>query len=822
MSNSLWKSVLAHRLPAATVIVTGVVSSVVLGFLALGQAPTASAVGCSAGAFAGGSGTASDPYQVSNAAQLAAVANCLDKAFLQTADITLTGAWTPIGESVSAYPTSTFRGTYDGGCHTITGLSVTSAIYEAELGLFGYAKDATLKNIRLVSVSLTGSPSGSDTAEDQYLGGLAGQTENSTISGVSVSGTVTSTGDNTVAAMLVGADDGTSVVTHVTTSGSVSSTGPVGGSSQGAAGLIGYGPKSLTESYSSVNVTGDQRVGGLIADTASATGITFQNNYSTGSVTGTGVGEDGVGGLIGEASKSLTITNSYAAGVNTPGTGNYGGGLVGWASYGGSGASVTYASSVWDSAATTQAYTAKVGYLINSGSSGVVGNGSSVTYEVSAGLVPAVGDTAFVTGATTAGYNGTFTVASATASSFTVASTATGPAGPPPGGNIEGYSMSAVGAKPTADMKTNASTSGAYAGWSTSVWNISDGAYPTLKWFTDGGLTTCTGGGGGGGGGSGGGGSGGGGSSSPSEEPVASPAASPSPSATAPVLPTLDPILNGQNRNVPASLLAPGQRLLLVNGQPTPVTVAPDAATDPTGLEITGPGFTMRLAGRGDQNDPLGLTDQQVLILQSQGGQRSGLLRTSPWKRQPVVQPVARTSGTGFMAASPVKLFLLPSTYLGTVQTDASGSFTGQVPIPRAIAPGGYTLQANGYSPQGQVRSLSIGVIVRRPEQALTRARAVVYFEPLSAALSKAGKKELRSLVRTTGKQGVRNAVVGYVQPTSTTENDQSLSTRRARKVARFLRSLGLTGVYLVRGDGVAQEYGATARRVNVTVSYRR
>lgn len=66
------------------------------------------------------------------------------------------------------------------------------------------------------------------------------------------------------------------------------------------------------------------------------------------------------------------------------------------------------------------------------------------------------------------------------------------------------------------------------------------------------------------------------------------------------------------------------------------------------------------------------------------------------------------------------------------------------------------------------------------------------------------------------------NAVVGYVQPTTTTENDQSLSTRRARKVARFLRSLGLTGVYLVRGDGVAQEYGATARRVNVTVSYRR
>lgn len=229
----------------------------------------------------------------------------------------------------------------------------------------------------------------------------------------------------------------------------------------------------------------------------------------------------------------------------------------------------------------------------------------------------------------------------------------------------------------------------------------------------------------------------------------------------------------------------------------------------------------MRLAGRGDQNDPLGLTDQQALILQSQQGARTGPLRTSPWKRQPAVQPVARTSGTGFLASSPVKLYLLPSTYLGTVQTDIAGDYAGQVPIPRGIAPGSYTLQANGFSPQGQVRSLSIGVVVRKPEPATLKARAVVYFDVLSARLTKPGKKALRALVGSTGLNGVRNVVVGYVQPTSITENDQSLSTRRARTVARFLRTLGLSGVYVVRGDGVAQDIGDKARRVNVTVAYR-
>ena len=61
--------------------------------------------------------------------------------------------------------------------------------------------------------------------------------------------------------------------------------------------------------------------------------------------------------------------------------------------------------------------------------------------------------------------------------------------------------------------------------------------------------------------------------------------------------------------------------------------------------------------------------------------------------------------------------------------------------------------------------------------------------------------------------------VVGFVPQTTSTNNDQSLSTRRAQNVAAYLKGRGLPGSYQVRGDGIAGP-GNDARRVNVTVAY--
>ncbi len=61
----------------------------------------------------------------------------------------------------------------------------------------------------------------------------------------------------------------------------------------------------------------------------------------------------------------------------------------------------------------------------------------------------------------------------------------------------------------------------------------------------------------------------------------------------------------------------------------------------------------------------------------------------------------------------------------------------------------------------------------------------------------------------------------GYVQPTTSTANDEELSTQRARSVAAYLRSIGVTGPSIAKGDGIAAQAGATARRAQVTITYR-
>jgi len=81
------------------------------------------------------------------------------------------------------------------------------------------------------------------------------------------------------------------------------------------------------------------------------------------------------------------------------------------------------------------------------------------------------------------------------------------------------------------------------------------------------------------------------------------------------------------------------------------------------------------------------------------------------------------------------------------------------------------------------------------------------------------GKAKLNALVKRAKRNGMRTVAIGFVQETPSTSNDQSLSTQRARNVAAYLRSRGLSGAYVVRGDGIAGP-GATARRVNVTVTY--
>jgi uncharacterized repeat protein (TIGR02543 family) len=91
------------------------------------------------------------------------------KTFRQTADITLSQTFTPIGAQ-GTYGKN-FKGTYDGGDKTISGLTVNTDKQHA--GLFGEVRGATIKNVRLISPTVNTSFNGSGNG-GTYAGALVG------------------------------------------------------------------------------------------------------------------------------------------------------------------------------------------------------------------------------------------------------------------------------------------------------------------------------------------------------------------------------------------------------------------------------------------------------------------------------------------------------------------------------------------------------------------------------------------------------------------------------------------------------------------------
>ena len=172
--------------------------------------------------FDGGSGTESDPYRIATEAQLRYLAESINADvdwrgvyFQQTANIKLTGGdWLSIGwslngevngkkTSICAYP---FRGNYDGGNHTITGMTLGSAEAPVDCmttGLFGLASgslktnDLPSKNdqvVRLKNIHLRDINVHVATRYETFAGGLVGSGQNGIyIDNCSVTGVIDST-----------------------------------------------------------------------------------------------------------------------------------------------------------------------------------------------------------------------------------------------------------------------------------------------------------------------------------------------------------------------------------------------------------------------------------------------------------------------------------------------------------------------------------------------------------------------------------------------------------------------------------------------------
>ena len=215
-------------------------------------------------------------------------------------NIDLTGkGWTPIGTSFD----NSYKGTFDGGGHTITGLAVTTN--DQFVGLFGYLNRAgTVKNVVMEGIQITSnhmfgctggvvgyswgtiencSVSGSVSGTD-CVGGVVGSQKAGSIIGCSSSATVKGTH---YVGGVAGEKWGTMIACYATGNVTLEIGSPKNLSGGGVVGLNGgsrvlacYATGNVTSTGSS---TGNVHIGGLFGDSyTTVTACYWKNNQERG------------------------------------------------------------------------------------------------------------------------------------------------------------------------------------------------------------------------------------------------------------------------------------------------------------------------------------------------------------------------------------------------------------------------------------------------------------------------------------------------------------------------------------------------------------
>jgi hypothetical protein len=263
------------------------------------------------GLFAGGNGTAGNPYQIADWWHLDNVRNYLSMHFIVINDLDSNSigytelasatandgkGWQPIGTIAI---NDAFVGSFDGQGYGICDLFIDRPD-ESDVGLFGVVEEGGV--IENVDVVANGNVTG-----NEDVGVLVGKNEG-TVSNSYSTGNVT--GDDNVGGLVGWNFKGT--VTDTYSTGNVTGLDNVGG-------LVGWNTGTMSNSYATGGVTGNTSVGGLTGKN----GGTASNSYATGRVTG----NDNIGGLVGKNDNTGTVSKSYSTGNVTGNT--HVGGLMG-------------------------------------------------------------------------------------------------------------------------------------------------------------------------------------------------------------------------------------------------------------------------------------------------------------------------------------------------------------------------------------------------------------------------------------------------------------------------------------------------------------
>lgn len=268
-------------------------------------------VECAATSFAGGTGEENDPYQISTAAQLAYLAKQVNEGtdyqrvhFRLVSDLDLGGKeWTPIGTDGKI-----FWGGFDGGGHTITGMTITGD--RDYVGLFGECRNFTADSSYIKSVTVKGA----NISGHSHVGAIAGE-------GANISDCYSI--ENTIcAAWCVGGICGslTGNISGCYNSSSVSGNSTAGGIMGSASSERTVGVVEYCYNIGAVTVRQqDSSVGGITG--ASAHRYNISNCLNCGKITGNGKNVGGIAGSTDSNYMNFIGNCYYNSDLNNAGVG---------------------------------------------------------------------------------------------------------------------------------------------------------------------------------------------------------------------------------------------------------------------------------------------------------------------------------------------------------------------------------------------------------------------------------------------------------------------------------------------------------------------
>ena len=231
----------------------------------------------------------------------------LSAVYILKNDITLTKAWSPIGNTATP-----FNGKFNGGGYTITGVQISATSGEGT-GLFGViGEDGTVYNVVLADVSCESGSYGN-------VAGLAG-INRGTVYGVKVYGSVSAKGSDYIGG-IVGRNYGS--IYDCVNYADVTGRKNVGGISGGSE-ISDYSTQIYNcENNGSVN--GSFRVGGIMGNVQITKKITVYGLTNNGEVVCSGDYCGGIFGNVSGSSGQIGTLNACVNNASVTGTGYVGG-----------------------------------------------------------------------------------------------------------------------------------------------------------------------------------------------------------------------------------------------------------------------------------------------------------------------------------------------------------------------------------------------------------------------------------------------------------------------------------------------------------------